>query len=111
MGTTSELFSDAALQLTVSLALQKATAPTAPSTLSLHDALPIFPNCPLKARAKLEALEKPEASATSAMGRFERSEEHTSELHHVAISYAVFCLKKKNKHKRKYDLMTAEDTE
>src|SRR5690625_4227854 len=28
-----------------------------------------------------------------------RSEEHTSELHHVAISYAVFCLKKKNKDK------------
>src|SRR5690625_7016135 len=25
-----------------------------------------------------------------------RSEEHTSELSHVAISYAVFCLKKKN---------------
>src|SRR5690349_23756994 len=25
-----------------------------------------------------------------------RSEEHTSELHHVEISYAVFCLKKKN---------------
>src|SRR5699024_9851098 len=25
-----------------------------------------------------------------------RSEEHTSELQHVAISYAVFCLKKKN---------------
>src|SRR5699024_12883528 len=25
-----------------------------------------------------------------------RSEEHTSELHHVSISYAVFCLKKKN---------------
>src|SRR5438552_13125900 len=25
-----------------------------------------------------------------------RSEEHTSELHHVRISYAVFCLKKKN---------------
>src|SRR5699024_11394955 len=24
-----------------------------------------------------------------------RSEEHTSELHHVAISYAVFCLKAK----------------
>src|SRR5690625_6124685 len=24
-----------------------------------------------------------------------RSEEHTSELHHVAISYAVFCLQKK----------------
>src|SRR5207253_6790040 len=27
----------------------------------------------------------------------ERSEEHTSELSHVAISYAVFCLKKKKK--------------
>src|SRR5690625_7097486 len=26
-----------------------------------------------------------------------RSEEHTSESSHVAISYAVFCLKKKNK--------------
>src|SRR5690625_6045576 len=26
-----------------------------------------------------------------------RSEEHTSELSHVAISYAVFCLKKKRK--------------
>src|SRR5690625_3870429 len=27
----------------------------------------------------------------------DRSEEHTSELHHVAISYAVFCLNKKKK--------------
>src|SRR2546421_11116651 len=26
-----------------------------------------------------------------------RSEEHTSELHHDQISYAVFCLKKKKK--------------
>ena len=31
-----------------------------------------------------------------------RSEEHTSELQsHVRISYAVFCLKKKNKKKKK----------
>src|SRR2546422_7428252 len=30
-----------------------------------------------------------------------RSEEHTSELHHGYISYAVFCLKKKKK-KRKH---------
>src|SRR5438034_10403807 len=28
-----------------------------------------------------------------------RSEEHTSELHHTVISYAVFCLKKKKKKK------------
>src|SRR5437870_8389563 len=28
--------------------------------------------------------------------QFGRSEEHTSDSSHVAISYAVFCLKKKN---------------
>src|SRR5204862_1730452 len=33
-----------------------------------------------------------------------RSEEHTSESSHVEISYAVFCLKKKKKHK---DVMTS----
>src|SRR5438876_8306163 len=31
----------------------------------------------------------------------ERSEEHTSELSHPSISYAVFCLKKKTKKKKK----------
>src|SRR5438552_7383612 len=30
-----------------------------------------------------------------------RSEEHTSELSHQIISYAVFCLKKKKKRKKK----------
>src|SRR5437879_11523699 len=30
-----------------------------------------------------------------------RSEEHTSELHHRCISYAVFCLKKKKKKTKK----------
>src|SRR5947207_11059940 len=30
-----------------------------------------------------------------------RSEEHTSELSHTVISYAVFCLKKKKKKKKK----------
>src|SRR5277367_5766422 len=30
-----------------------------------------------------------------------RSEEHTSELHHITISYAVFCLKKKKKKKKR----------
>src|SRR3546814_8465415 len=34
--------------------------------------------------------------------RHQRSEEHTSELQSLMrISYAVFCLKKKNKHKKK----------
>src|SRR5690625_7082794 len=36
----------------------------------------------------------PTASARSKVAS-PRSEEHTSELSHVAISYAVFCLKKK----------------
>src|SRR3546814_10582770 len=35
-------------------------------------------------------------------GRHRRSEEHTSELQSLMrISYAVFCLKKKRKHKKK----------
>src|SRR3546814_10462505 len=39
------------------------------------------------------------ARATDGVGR--RSEEHTSELQSLMrISYAVFCLKKKNKHKK-----------
>src|SRR5690625_6706694 len=32
-----------------------------------------------------------------------KSEEHTSELHHVAISYAVFCLKKKKKNNKHHN--------
>src|SRR6266853_3880510 len=40
-----------------------------------------------------------------------RSEEHTSELRHSQISYAVFCLKKKKKtKKRKSDLKQKENT-
>ena len=34
-------------------------------------------------------------------GQGGRSEEHTSELHHTVISYAVFCLKKKTKKNKK----------
>src|SRR3546814_3351842 len=41
------------------------------------------------------------ASATGAVIDVNRSEEHTSELQSLMrISYAVFCLKKKNKRKR-----------
>src|SRR3712207_6875075 len=35
-----------------------------------------------------------------------RSEEHTSELQHANISYAVFCLKKKKKNKIMYNAKT-----
>src|SRR3546814_3795970 len=41
---------------------------------------------------------KRERSVTKAFAHYGRSEEHTSELHSLMrISYAVFCLKKKNK--------------
>src|SRR3546814_9431881 len=40
-----------------------------------------------------------------------RSEEHTSELQSLMrISYAVFCLKKKNRHKQTYRTLTHTDT-
>src|SRR5690349_23323437 len=41
----------------------------------------------------LDLLSDPKATAPSLLTP--RSEEHTSELSHVEISYAVFCLKKK----------------
>src|SRR3546814_2128170 len=43
------------------------------------------------------------ADAPRQADRLRRSEEHTSELQSLMrISYAVFCLKKKNQHKAKY---------
>src|SRR3546814_5219153 len=42
-------------------------------------------------------------AASSASTRVSRSEEHTSELQSLMrISYAVFCLKKKNIHERRH---------
>src|SRR5438034_11732632 len=43
-----------------------------------------FRVCPVRPLRHLSAVER-------------RSEEHTSELRHTVISYAVFCLKKKKK--------------
>src|SRR5437762_4727208 len=37
-----------------------------------------------------------------------RSEEHTSELHHRCISYAVFCLKKKTKKQQHINTATSK---
>src|SRR6059058_2401187 len=59
-------------------------------TLSLHDALPIC------TRAVLPRI-RHRCAIDSRRARRERSEEHTSELQsRNDISYAVFCLKKKN---------------
>src|SRR5574343_2112864 len=62
------------------------TATTEIYTLSLHDALPIF------GHDEPEMVEEIDAFVRHYN---HRSEEHTSELHHITISYAVFCLKKK----------------
>ena len=79
------------------------TATTEIYTLSLHDALPISEpgssaQLSLRMRWGLQrggARKQRPAFAAHEVGR---SEEHTSELQSpVPISYAVFCLKKKNK--------------
>src|SRR5690348_18047885 len=75
-------------------------------TLSLHDALPI--SLPLGRRHRLQALELPVAALelpTRPLGRLdlvsggvEVEDRKSTRLNssHPSISYAVFCLKKKN---------------
>src|SRR3546814_3605881 len=54
----------------------------------------------IRSRAKIEA--------TIGAARIYRSEEHTSELQSLMrISYAVFCLKKKKKHKTYLNFITS----
>src|SRR5881628_4233346 len=66
---------------------------TSVNTLSLHDALPILWDQPPPWKHRLH-------------GGPSRSEEHTSELQSLTdISYAVFCLKKKNTKKKKQKLV------
>src|SRR3546814_6642215 len=57
--------------------------------------------------ARDPAWQRPKADPSLRSGR-QRSEEHTSELQSLMrISYAVFCLKKKNTHKRKIENLLA----
>src|SRR3989339_215261 len=65
------------------------TATTEIYTLSLHDALPI-----LFIRLCVQAHTLEGEYEIARNGHERRSEEHTSELRHDQISYAVFCLKK-----------------
>src|SRR3712207_8579035 len=80
------------------------TATTEIYTLSLHDALPIWFQGLFRGYSVLVILTLAAVPVTwfvLAKARFGlrlravRSEEHTSELQHANISYAVFCLKKK----------------
>src|SRR2546429_7142938 len=82
------------------------TATTEIYTLSLHDALPIsqvgtggWTPKPWKLRPDSVTIEPATRRVAATMIGL-RSEEHTSELRHGYISYAVFCLKKK---KTKYE--------
>src|SRR5881398_4245908 len=70
---------------------------TLSDTLSLHDALPIYP--PYAPGAQFEEFCRRSDG---------RSEEHTSELQSpLNISYAVFCLKKKKKTKNNNITLTS----
>src|SRR5437870_12816189 len=68
--------------------------PTDIYTLSLHDALPIY-FLVLARYMQILSNEFVNQYSNRIINIHHRSEEHTSELSHVAISYAVFCLKKK----------------
>src|SRR5258708_14682827 len=80
------------------------TATTEIYTLSLHDALPIFPAAPAADRAAQPARGSADHAPESALDR--KSTRLNSS--HQIISYAVFCLKKK---KRRFpiDCETAAD--
>src|SRR5690625_7010866 len=86
------------------ITISKDTATTVDYTLSLHDALPICPCSPSTGRPGSEAssvnkyseisssLKPPSAKTVMADRKSTRLNSS-----HVAISYAVFCLKNKNK--------------
>src|SRR6266850_2491156 len=68
------------------------TATTEIYTLSLHDALPNWSASSDPIRTQLpDTIQLTFGVQQTTI----RSEEHTSELQHLVISYAVFCLKKK----------------
>src|SRR5690348_18182612 len=80
------------------------TATTEIYTLSLHDALPIssFDGDDSFANVGIEIWRRFRLIIDYPHDRLYllRSEEHTSELQYVEISYAVFCLKKKSTRNR-----------
>src|SRR5690606_41993090 len=94
------------------------TVTTDSYSLSLHDALPIFSNTSSTAarvkRAMTAAPEKPSVMtgrtrcAAVALPELDRKSTRLNSSH-VKISYAVFCLKKKNYHKIPVSLITRHD--
>src|SRR3546814_4953437 len=66
-----------------------------------------LPCCPFRLRLTVWLIPRAFSFASSGNSERRRSEEHTSELQSLMrISYAVFCLKKKNiRYKNKHELM------
>src|SRR5207249_10427480 len=81
------------------------TAPTEIYTLSLHDALPIFPVTSVRDTDENSIRSRSCGRATSIRDASRRrtsiEDRKSTRLNssHVSISYAVFCLKKKNNKK------------
>src|SRR5215211_9120535 len=76
------------------------TATTEIYTLSLHDALPI--SVPSRARRRWRAhFPEPSRSGAGRDSRARDRDRKSTRLNssHTVISYAVFCLKKKKRHK------------
>src|SRR5256884_4017597 len=82
------------------------TATTEIYTLSLHDALPIFPTkIPTAAAQKSSSTSWPRFSRRACKPRKRRRQDRKStrlNSSHGYISYAVFCLKKKKKKQTKH---------
>src|SRR6266481_8910573 len=78
------------------------TATTEIYTLSLHDALPICPGAP---RTCSRPAGRPTAATARTPFAFSTDRKSTRlNSSHSSISYAVFCLKKKKKKKKIYQL-------
>src|SRR5690242_20991040 len=71
------------------------TATTEIYTLSLHDALPIFGSHSSRSRTKRNARRSPRQRRRSRRSSADRKSTRLNSSH-MSISYAVFCLKKKN---------------
>src|SRR3712207_9502658 len=84
------------------------TATTEIYTLSLHDALPISCTPPsgwcIITRLWGSAERLPSAPATSSTAAIEDRKSTRLNSSHANISYAVFCLKKKNKRSKIHDM-------
>src|SRR5204862_7994963 len=82
-----------------------APATTLIYTLSLHDALPIYPALLARLGEVRKKLRKPLAVGfgISEHAHYQMLDRKSTRLNssHVEISYAVFCLKKKKKNKHK----------